>query len=88
MPLPGLFFYMSFEEAQEGYREDEWLCTITMNIETTLALYESICYSIKMWPGSPARPAQEQEFLQSMKERLFAMIMEHNFENNEVDRDK
>ena len=69
-----------FEEPIEGYENDEWLCAMTMNIHQLRALYDTICYSIQMWPGAPARPAEEQEFLLVMKERLFTMIMEHNFE--------
>jgi len=70
---------MSYQEDPSHHGED-WLCTVTLNIEQIRALYDTISYSIKMWPGSPARPAEEQEFLISVKERLFAMIMEHNFE--------
>ena len=75
-----------FEESLDGYMEDEWLCSMTMNIHQIKALYGTICYSIQMWPGAPRRPVEEQEFLQSMKERLFAMIMEHNFEMLDTDR--
>jgi hypothetical protein len=32
-----------------------------------------------MWPGSPARPAEEQVLLDIMKKRMFAMIAEYNF---------
>jgi hypothetical protein len=76
------------EELQDGYGGDEWLCSMTMNIHMIRSLYDTICYSYQMWPGAPARPYEEQEFLISMKERLFAMIMEHSFEMLEVDKDK
>ena len=76
------------EELQDGYGSDEWLCTMTMNIHQIRSLYDSICYAYQMWPGAPARPYEEQEFLISMKERLFAMIMEHSFEMLEIDKDK
>ena len=32
--------------------------------------------AIRMWPGSPARPAEEQEMLYALKMALFAMSME------------
>ena len=42
-------------------------------------LYNHICYAIQTWPGSPARPAEEQEYLQILKTRLFAMLTEYTF---------
>jgi len=36
-----------------------------------------------MWPGSPARPAEEQLFLDSLKKQTFAMICEYNL--SEID---
>ena len=33
-------------------------------------------------PGSPARPAEEQEWLDIMKKRMFAMIADHNYKGN------
>ena len=55
---------------------DEWACTLTLNIEEVRAMYDHFDYSIKMWPGSPARPADEQVWMDIMKKRMFAMIQE------------
>ena len=52
---------------------------MSFDIKATRALYEHICYSIQMWPGSPARPVEEQEFLQSLKTSLFSSIMDYNY---------
>ena len=60
--------------------EEEWILTMNMGIDEVRMLYDHICYSIKMWPGAPARPAEEQEYLQILKNRLFAMIMEHTLD--------
>jgi len=38
-----------------------------------------------MWPGSPARPEIEQEFLDKLKKTTFAMIQEYNFTYLEQD---
>ena len=59
---------------------DEWACTLTLNIEEVRAMYDHFCYAIKMWPGSPARPAGEQVWMDIMKKRMFAMIQEYNFD--------
>ncbi len=40
------------------------------------ALSYAINEAIRMWPGSPARPAEEQIVLQKLKMSLFAMSME------------
>jgi hypothetical protein len=32
-----------------------------------------------MWPGAPARPAEEQVLLDIMKKRMAAMMFEYNF---------
>lgn len=60
--------------------EEEWLCTMTLNIEEVRAMYDHFDYAIKMWPGSPARPADEQVWMDIMKKRMFAMIQEYNFD--------
>ncbi|HAI43441.1 MAG TPA: hypothetical protein DCM40_37750 [Maribacter sp.] len=43
-------------------------------------LYTAVCDAIQHWPGSPARPAQEQIDLHAMKSVLFAMMLELQFE--------
>ena len=68
--------------SQENF-DGEWLGTLTLSLEATKMLYDHFDYSIKMWPGSPARPAEEQEFLLKLKHQMFAMILEHNFHTNE-----
>ena len=60
--------------------EEEWMLTMHMGIDEVRMLYDHICYSIKMWPGAPARPVEEQEYLHILKNRLFAMIMEHTLD--------
>ena len=77
---------MSYNEDPDLYGPDEWHCTVELNIYQIRALYDHVCYSIKMWPGAPARPPEEQEMLQNMKERLFAMLMEYNFEYKDADK--
>jgi|TARA_B100000073_G_scaffold86266_1_gene67040 hypothetical protein len=60
--------------------EEEWLLTMYMGIDEVRALYSHICFAIETWPGSPRRPAEEQEYLLVLKTRLFAMIMEHTLD--------
>lgn len=39
-------------------------------------LYYAVTEAIRMWPGSPARPPEEQEELYLLKMSVFAMMME------------
>lgn len=39
-------------------------------------LYDAVCDAIKNWPGSPARPAQQQEDYLQLKTFLFTMLCE------------
>ena len=64
----------------EEWWEDEWHVTIKMPIEEIRLLYGHVCYGLQMWPGSPARPVEEQEYLRTLKSRLAAMIMQYTFD--------
>ena len=68
----------------EEYNED--IYQFAFDINGVLALKGVIDYSIKTWPGSPARHAQEQEFLWYMRDLLNKCVMEHSFYNLEVDK--
>ena len=49
---------------------------IEMSVEDCRTLYTAVCDAIEYWPGSPARPAQEQINLQQMKTFLFRILCE------------
>ena len=67
-------------------RRDEFDFEWCLSVEDVRALYNIICYSIETWPGSPRRPAEEQEYLKILKNRLFAMLADYAF--TELDTDK
>tara|TARA_B100002019_G_scaffold209999_1_gene182596 strand:- start:463 stop:711 length:249 start_codon:yes stop_codon:yes gene_type:complete len=73
-------FYDEFDD-EEYTREqtDEWLMQVFMGIGEVRLLYNHVCYAIETWPGSPARPAEEQEYLMHLKQKLFAMICDYQF---------
>ena len=56
-----------------------------LNIEDVRLLYSHVCYAIETWPGAPRRPVEEQEYLHSLKNRLFAMLADYSF--TELDTD-
>ena len=53
---------------------------IQLNDEEIKTLYYAVCEAIRLWPGSPARPAEEQEQLFFIKQQLFKMILQMSFE--------
>ena len=58
---------------------ESWYCQVNMGIEELRLLYNHVLYAIETWPGSPARPAEEQEYLLYFKQKLFAMIMDYQY---------
>lgn len=56
---------------------------IEMTTDEVRVLYYSVSEALRLWPGSPQRPAEEQDLLMSLKVVLFAMLMDVNFENGE-----
>jgi len=69
----------------EEHNEDVY--QLAFDINGVLALKGVIDYSIEVWPGSPARHAQEQEFLWYMRDLLNKCIMEHSFYNLNIEKD-
>lgn len=70
----------------EEHNEDVY--ELAFDINGVLALKGVIDYTIEVWPGSPARHPQEQEFLWYMRDLLNKCVMEHSFHNLSVDKDK
>ena len=65
----------------------EWESQLHLNIRSVNALAELLTYFIKMWPGSPARPPEEQEFAQTLLECMNRLKLEHSFDCLEVKND-
>ena len=51
-----------------------------INTDEVRMLHNHVNYAIETWPGSPARPPEEQEYLKQLKTQLFAMISDYTFE--------
>jgi hypothetical protein len=58
--------------------EDE-LFLLDFNIEDIYLLYHSVNETIRIWPGSPARPAEEQEHLWYLRDSLYRCILDYKF---------
>jgi len=57
--------------------EEDNLYSLTTNIHGIRGLRSAIEYLIKVWPGSPARPAQEQQLLWDVRDRCSRIELEH-----------
>ena len=66
---------------EPDFDSEEWMCEFRMGIRELRMLHSHLLYSIEVWPGSPRRPTEEQEFLQHLKVQTFAMIADHSFHN-------
>lgn len=52
---------------------------LELNPEDVNLLYHCVCKRLENWEGSPARPAEEQEHLWSMKHGLYRVVLDHKF---------
>ena len=52
---------------------------VDLKIEDIRLLSHCVNETLRLWPGSPARPAEEQEHLRYMRDCFFRIIMDYNF---------
>jgi len=61
---------------------DDYDYTINVRIEDIKLMYHCVKETIRYWPGAPARPYEEQEQLWALRDNLFKIILEDQFENS------
>lgn len=59
---------------------------LCLSVQDVRMLYNHVCYGIETWPGSPRRPAEEQEYLKHLRTQLFAMLADYSFTELDTDR--
>ena len=59
---------------------------IEMTTDEVRTLYYAVSEALRLWPGSPQRPVEEQDMLMGIKVVLFAMLMDVNYEGKDADR--
>ena len=52
---------------------------VELTDEEVRTLLYAVQEALRVWPGSPARPVEEQERLQDLKDALFRMTLEMNW---------
>jgi len=53
--------------------------TVNLTIEDIRLLHHCVIKRIEMWEGSPARPPEEQEHLWFMRDSLYRMMLDYQF---------
>ena len=54
---------------------------IELTDDEVRTLYYAVSEALRMWPGYPARPREEQEQLQALRDQLFVMTLEMQFDS-------
>ena len=73
------------EPEWEPTEDDEFWCESKLGINEVRMMYDSICFYLSIWPGPPTRPPEDQQYLEHVRNRLFAAIMEYNLLHNVVE---
>jgi len=55
---------------------------VALHIEQIKLLHYCVLERIRLWEGSPARPAEEQTHLYQLRDTLYAMILDDTFHNS------
>jgi len=58
----------------------EWEGQLHLSIQAVRDLHGVLEYFMKMWPGSPARPPEEQEFARELLQCMKRLQLEHSFD--------
>ena len=59
--------------------EQDFDYQVNLRIEDVRLLQHCVNETIRLWPGAPARPAEEQEHLRYLRDSLFRMSVDYNF---------
>ena len=63
--------------------EDGWMMSFDLDINAVRTLHGALDHYLEIWPGSPRRPADEQEIVKYMRNKLFMGLTDYNFHYNE-----
>ena len=60
--------------------DEEMGFMVELTDDEVRTLLYAVQEAIRVWPGHPARPREEQEQLQALREALFRMTLEMNWD--------
>jgi len=55
---------------------------MNVTIDDVRLLHYCVQESIRVWPGSPARPYEEQEHMWAMRDQFQRMLLDYQFTNS------
>ena len=61
--------------------DEEMGFMVELTDDEVRTLLYAVQEAIRVWPGSPARPREEQEQLQALRDQLFVMTLEMQFDS-------
>ena len=65
----------------DSFPDDVWHAEFKSGIEDVILLHHCVSEFLRLWPGSPARPAEEQERLKALKSALYGAILDHTLQS-------
>jgi|TARA_A100001015_G_C14953652_1_gene697826 hypothetical protein len=74
------------EDQFDDEMSDEGFYQLSMGIDDIYLMYHCVQETIKNWPGSPARPYEEQQHLWDLRDNLYRCILDHKFHFMDTDR--
>ena len=67
----------------DHHDEDVMGFMVELSDDEVRTLSYAVNEAIRVWPGSPARPPEEQEQLWHLRDSFFRMVLEISFERGE-----
>lgn len=53
---------------------------VELKIDDIRLLRHCVEETIRLWPGAPARPVEEQEHLRHLRDTMYRMILDYSFD--------
>ena len=74
------------EDNFDNEMPDEGFYQLNVGIDDVYLMYHCVQETIRNWPGSPARPHEEQQQLWELRDNLYRCILDHKFHYMDTDR--
>ena len=62
--------------------EEQYDYTVDLRIEDIRVLHHCVQEAIRVWPGAPARPCEEQEHMKYLRDSLYRMMLDYMFDKD------
>ena len=70
----------------DGNPDEKYRIQWDLGIKDIRSLHGIVTYAINTWPGYPARPVEEQQYLFHLKTQLHAMMLDYTYVQPDADR--